>query len=139
MNRHQSLVIGCDHVSVLVSDLDRSCAFYEQVLGLQRLERPDLGFAGAWLALGGGIALHLLVLPNPDAMRVSPAHAGRDRHLALRVPSLDQATQTLSQAGVLFTRSTSGRASIFCRDPDGNGVELTVVDGSALALHERMH
>jgi len=127
MNRHQSLVVGCDHISVLVSDLARSCVFYEQVLGLNQIERPELGFAGAWLALGNGIDLHLLVLPNPDRMRASPAHAGRDRHLALRVQSLEQAIATLTQADVPFTRSTSGRASIFCRDPDGNGIELTVV------------
>ncbi len=118
------MVIGFDHVSVLVADLAKASAFYEGVLGLKRLPRPVLGFDGMWLSLGGHQALHLMCLPNPDATIGRPAHAGRDRHLALRVSSTDEAKCALMQAGIAFTVSQSGRDSVFCRDPDGNGVEL---------------
>lgn len=119
------MVVGFDHVSVLVADLAVSLAFYERVLGLVPLPRPNLGFDGAWLALGhSGQTLHLLCLPNPDAHNGRPAHAGRDRHVALRVSDVDAVKQALIRAGVSFTVSQSGRNSIFCRDPDGNGVEL---------------
>ncbi|MEW5838244.1 MAG: VOC family protein [Pseudomonadota bacterium] len=119
-------VLGLHHVSVLVADTAQSLRFYVDVLGLAPIERPDLGFPGVWLGLGAQ-QLHLMELPNPDAREGRAQHAGRDRHFALQVAELAPFEQRLQAAGVSFTRSRSGRASIFCRDPDGNGVELMVV------------
>ncbi len=119
-------VIGLHHVSVLVADTAQSLRFYVDMLGLAPIERPDLGFAGAWLALGAQ-QLHLMELPHPEVTQGRPEHAGRDRHFALQVAALEPFALRLQTAGVAFTRSRSGRASIFCRDPDGNGVELMEV------------
>ncbi|MGF1643020.1 MAG: VOC family protein, partial [Thiotrichales bacterium] len=49
---------------------------------------------------------------------------GRDRHTALWVRDLAELQERLVAAGIPFTRSQSGRDAVFCRDPDGNGVEL---------------
>jgi len=117
-------VRGVDHVSLLVAETDRAERFYREVLGLKTLARPDLGFPGAWLSLGGGQALHLLELPNPDPEGDRPAHGGRDRHFALRVAATAPFAERLDRHGVAFTRSRSGRDALFCRDPDGNAVEL---------------
>ena len=111
------------HVSLIVTDGARALAFYRDLLGLTPIERPALDFPGAWLALGDG-QLHLLELPNPDPIEGRPAHVGRDRHLALSIDELAPLEARLHAAGVAFTRSRSGRAAIFCRDPDGNGIEL---------------
>jgi glyoxylase I family protein len=125
MERQQVDICGFHHASLLVSDLERSLHFWCEVLGLSiDHQRPDLGFNGAWLELGDGGGLHLLQLPNPDPVSGRPAHAGRDRHLALRVAELEPLCQRLEEAGIAFSRSRSGRAALFCRDPDGNGVEL---------------
>jgi len=121
------MILGLDHVSVLVSDMARASWFYEAVLGLSRVARHEMGFEWVWLSLGGHQTLHLMRLPNPDADAIRPSHAGRDRHIALRVQSLSEVETRLSQANVAFTRSMSGRNSIFCRDTDGNGVELMEV------------
>jgi glyoxylase I family protein len=118
------MIVGLDHVSLLVQDLEVSLRFYQQGLGLSLAPRPELGFDGAWLHLGGGVTLHLLVLPNPDFRSERPAHAGRDRHVALVVEDIALAKQQLIAHNISFTLSRSGRASIFCRDPDANGVEL---------------
>lgn len=118
------MVLGIDHVSVLVTDLTKSLHFYQKVLGLPLQQRPNLGFEGAWLAVGNSQSLHLLCLPNPDAQRVAPAHVGRDRHLALAVTELETLKKRLLAEDIIFTLSQSGRAALFCRDPDGNGVEL---------------
>ena len=113
------------HVSLIVADTARALRFWRDLVGLEVLpDRPDLGYPGAWLDLGGGQQLHLLEVPNPDPATGRPAHVGRDRHLALAVEDLDAWAARLEAAGVAFTRSRSGRRALFCRDPDGNGLEL---------------
>lgn len=120
----EPVVLALHHVSILVSDTARALRFYEDVLGLKPLDRPDLGFPGAWLALGEGQQLHLMELPDPDPKTGRPEHGGRDRHFAVRVADLAPFIARLEQVGVAYTRSRSGRPSIFFRDPDGNAVEL---------------
>jgi glyoxylase I family protein len=112
------------HVSLLVADTARALNFYQGVLGLEvELARPDLGYPGAWLRVGG-LQIHLLELPNPDPLEGRPAHGGRDRHLALTVADIDPLQAALEAAGVGFTRSRSGRRALFCRDPDQNALEF---------------
>ena len=119
-----TLVHAIHHVSLLVSDIGRSLAFYRGLLGLALdPARPDLGYPGAWLKLGGQ-QLHLLELPNPDPLEGRPGHGGRDRHLALAVSDLDELQAALESAGVAFTRSGSGRRALFCRDPDQSALEF---------------
>lgn len=111
------------HVSLIVSDTEKSLGFYRDILGLTPIERPPLGFPGAWLQVGGQ-QIHLLELPNPDPVDGRPGHGGRDRHLAFAVDDLEELDARLAAHGVPCTRSRSGRAALFCRDPDGNAVEL---------------
>ena len=119
-----SEIMGIHHASLLVADTARALAFYRDLLGLAVIaERPDLGFPGAWLRVGAQ-QIHLLELPNPDPVTGRPDHGGRDRHLALHVQDLDGLAGRLEQAGIPFTRSRSGRAALFCRDPDGNALEF---------------
>lgn len=120
----QSEVHGLDHVSLLVNDAERAGRFYAEVLGLVELSRPDLGFPGVWLSLGGGQALHLLELPDPDPREGRPEHGGRDRHFALRVETTAPFVTRLIDRGIPFTRSRSGRDALFFRDLDGHAVEL---------------
>ncbi len=119
-----SEIMGIHHASLLVADTTRALAFYRDLLGLAVIaERPDLGFPGAWLRVGAQ-QIHLLELPNPDPVTGRPAHGGRDRHLALYVQDLDGLAGRLERAGIPFTRSRSGRAALFCRDPDANALEF---------------
>lgn len=115
------------HVSVIVADTTRSLAFYRDLLGLAvDPARPDLGYPGAWLNVGsaGSGQIHLLELPNPDPTANRPAHGGRDRHCALGVEDLESIRLRLEQASLPYTLSKSGRRALFCRDPDGNAVEV---------------
>jgi catechol 2,3-dioxygenase-like lactoylglutathione lyase family enzyme len=113
------------HAGLLVADLARAKIFYESVLGLTPYpDRPDLPYPGAWYDLGNGQQLHLMNLPDPDAASVRPQHGGRDRHIALGVKNLAALKARLEAAGVPVTASRSGRAALFCRDPDGNALEF---------------
>lgn len=119
-------IIDLHHVSLLVADTSRALDFYCGVLGLKQTERPDLGFPGAWLQISDR-QIHLLELANPDPVEGRPAHGGRDRHLALHVRELSPIRTALEERGLFFTVSKSGRKALFCRDPDGNAVELIEV------------
>ena len=117
-------ISGFLHASLLVSDLARARAFYENVLGLiLSSARPEMSFDGVWYEIGAQ-QIHLLALPNPDPVAGRPAHGGRDRHIALAVNDLAGLKQALDQAGIVYTLSSSGRPALFCRDPDGNAIEL---------------
>jgi glyoxylase I family protein len=112
------------HASLLVADTGRALGFYRDLLGLAvDGGRPDLGYPGAWLQVGGR-QIHLLELPNPDPVEGRPVHAGRDRHVALLVSDLGWLARRLEGARVPYTRSRSGRRALFCRDPDGNALEF---------------
>ena len=112
------------HVSLLVADTARAVDFYCGVLGLELAsDRPDLGFPGTWLNIGAG-QIHLLELPNPDPAEGRPEHGGRDRHTALQLEDFEALRARLDAARVPYTLSRSGRHALFCRDPDGNAIEL---------------
>lgn len=112
------------HSSLVVEDLARARAFYEGVLGLSPSQlRPDMSFDGVWYELGAQ-QIHLLCLPNPEKGLMRPEHGGRDRHIALGVDSVAKLAKRLEAAGVFYTLSRSGRAALFCRDPDQNALEF---------------
>jgi glyoxylase I family protein len=115
------------HVSLLVSDTGRALEFYRDLLGLEvDGSRPDMAYPGAWLRVGTA-QIHLLELPDVLRGVARPEHGGRDRHVALSVTDMDVLVTALETAGVAYTLSRSGRRALFCRDPDGNTIELVEI------------
>lgn len=115
------------HAGLVISDLQKSRAFYEGLLGLMpSAARPEMGFEGVWYDIGHN-QIHLMVVPNPYAEITRPAHGGRDNHLALAVDDVEPIKAALDKAGVPYSASKSGRAAVFCRDPDGNAIEFSAV------------
>lgn len=100
--------------------------FYLDVLGFEddtHLRPSTLPFPGAFVR-GGAQQIHLMELPNPDPTRGRPEHGGRDRHVAFTVDNIDPLMARLTEEGVPFTMSKSGRRAVFCRDLDGNALEF---------------
>ena len=118
------LVSAIDHCSLIVSDTGKALEFYRDILELEVNDsRPDLGYPGVWLQVGG-MQIHLLQVSNPYSGDNRPKHGGRDHHVALRVRDLDIVVQRLETAGIEYSKSKSGRVALFCRDYDGNAIEL---------------
>jgi glyoxylase I family protein len=116
------------HSAILVSDLTQSIEFYEGLLGLQAdFNRPDLGYPGRWYQLSEQ-QIHLMQLPDVEKVNGNqldrPEHVGRDKHFALEVDSVENLAKLLESKKIIFTMSRSGRKALFCRDPDGNGLEF---------------
>jgi len=123
MNQIRSIL----HGSLIVSDLNKALNFYCNILGLALdTGRPDMDYDGAWLWVGEQ-QIHLLVVPNPDPVDGRPEHGGRDRHIAMAVADLEPLQSQLENHGVAYNLSKSGRRAMFCRDPDGNGLEFVEI------------
>ena len=109
-----------DHVSIIVTDVDRARAFYAGVLGLGEIPRPkSFDFPGAWFQVGAEV-IHLLGAPAPDAK-------GR-RHFCLWVSDVHASADHLARLGHRVTWDTKykidGIDRFFTDDPDGNRVEI---------------
>ena len=122
------MILGIHHATFISSDLARSRAFYEGVLGLRAdAKRPDMSFDGVWYDVGTNQQIHLMLLPDPEAGLQRPQHGGRDRHVALGVSGLATLMSRLDEARISYTVSQSGRRALFCRDPDQNALEFIEV------------
>lgn len=107
-----------DHVSVIITDVERSRAFYRDLLGLKEIARPrTFDFIVVWFELGNH-QLHLLLKPQADT--ISP------RHFALRVRDVNQAREYFRMHGVETEETTPipGADRFFIRDPDQNRIEI---------------
>jgi len=56
------------HVSIPVTDAERSRKFYKSILGLEEIERPNFGFPGVWFRLGSR-QLHLIQHSEAKTLR----------------------------------------------------------------------
>jgi glyoxylase I family protein len=114
---------GFHHAGFLVTDVERAAAFYENVLGLKPLPRPDLGFAGMWYDLLNGHQLHLMSVTGMPGHADPPRH---DRHIALSVPDVNATETQLQELGIhiAYGSGRAGNKQLFIRDPDGNTIEL---------------
>jgi lactoylglutathione lyase len=141
-------VTGLHHASRTVSDIEKSLAFYRDLLGLtvvadSRAAGPELdiilGLAGTdlrfvELELGNGQLLELLEYrtPNVDAdPDPSRARVGA-HHIAITLDDIHEAFEALTSAGVRFNCEPkwigegffAGSWTAYCFDPDGLPVEL---------------
>jgi glyoxylase I family protein len=112
--------LGVDHVSINVPDVPAAIDFYTGVLGLVlNHERPEMGFAGAWLDVGaGGQQVHLLGFPTPE---------NKGQHFALLFEDLDGVVTELRERGLVVSDPVANgpnRHQSFFTDPWGNSVEL---------------
>ena len=123
-----------NHVALHVQDVERSVAFYRDVLQLPQIDRPAFNFPGAWFQLGDATGedrqeLHLIGRNQPkhgdDAFSVP-----RERHFAMKVDDIDAAAAHLREHGIEFTGPNprpDGAKQIFLRDPDEHVIELCVL------------
>jgi len=126
-------VTALDHVVLRVHDLERSIAFYRDVLGLpiEMLEEYRAGTRPFVSARVGGQLLDLVPDPTYDP---AAAGAGGFLHLCVRVSgALDgdvlprvraHGVEVIEEQPMIRLGATGYGASIYVRDPDGYVVEL---------------
>lgn len=115
------------HVHLKVSDLDRSIAFFRDVLGLELQQR--YGSGAAFLSAGG--YHHHLGLNTWESRGGArpPRGATGLYHVAFLYPTraaLGRALARVVDSGVALTGAADHGVSeaVYLEDPDGNGIEL---------------
>ena len=113
------IVERTDFVSVPVTDLERSTAWYRDTLGL-----PQIG-EGAWpeFQLGENVSLYLIDPTNIGREFSGPNHGS----IALRVPDVEETKRELEGRGIEFggdVFDTGVCHMAFFADPDGNALML---------------
>jgi glyoxylase I family protein len=109
---------GIHHVSLNVSDVDKALQFYVDVLGMEPLPRPDLGFPGAWLQ-NMGQQVHLLGIES-----TAPP---REQHFAFAVDDIAAVVATVEAAGFKCSAPSEMKnicLQAFTHDPSGNMIEF---------------
>jgi catechol 2,3-dioxygenase-like lactoylglutathione lyase family enzyme len=110
---------------------DAARAFYGGVLGLHEIPPPDAlaTLQLIWFRLGNETELHITI-DEPSGQD----HSGR--HFCLAVDDLFAVRDRLEEAGVAVVGDTPipGRPRFFVRDPFGNLIEVTSIEGDYLTL-----
>lgn len=114
---------GINHVNVTTPEelMDDVCSWYETVLGLQRLPKPDdVTVGGGWFRAGDQ-EVHI---------SVDPRNPPRTSHYGLVVDDFDAVVRTLRAAGchIEQARTIPGQRRFYTRDPAGNRIEVTAID-----------
>ena len=102
---------GIDHIAIAVQDLDAAIQLFKSVLGMRLKHREEVaGFKVIIATLDtGGTDIELIQATSPDspiAKFVAERGAGL-HHVALRVPDIDAALQTLRAQGVPLIDETA--------------------------------
>lgn len=112
------------HASFPVRDLARARRFYGDVLGLEEIARPDLGFPGAWYRVGDG-QIHLLETPaGVEVGTPPPSLTPMAAHTALAIDDYERVLDGLRARGLEVLPTDPALGQMWVRDPDGHVLEL---------------
>jgi glyoxylase I family protein len=140
-------ILAADHTGITVSNLERSLAFWRDVLGFELSHRAHqtgalaaeiTGVADAEILIAvvkaPGHKIELLEYRAPadrTHLRPRPCDVG-SVHVALTVDDLDAVLETIAASGwktagkpqTLTIGPNAGKRVIYVRDPDGTTIEL---------------
>jgi catechol 2,3-dioxygenase-like lactoylglutathione lyase family enzyme len=147
-SRNEFRIISADHTGITVSNLERSLAFWRDVLGFElshtahqkgELAQEITGVEGAEIKLAalktlGGHKIELLeYLAPPDRKpaNLRPCDVG-SVHVALLVDDLEAVLERIAVSGwkaagkpqTLTSGPNAGKRVIYVRDPDGTTIEF---------------
>ncbi|KAK8953453.1 hypothetical protein KSP40_PGU021882 [Platanthera guangdongensis] len=137
----RAIGVRLNHIARESSDVKRLAAFYQEVLGFERIESPNYrDFEVIWLRLSPDVTLHLIERHHlesklPEGIHVSPPASvvtdprvlPRSHHVCFGVSNYDDFVQSLKERGIQTFEKTQldgNTRQVFFFDPDGNGLEV---------------
>ena len=125
MPKALSGLMGMRHIALNVKDVERSKAFYQDILGMDVVWQPDP--QNAYLSSGSdNLALH----EAPGGQAPSAATSSLD-HLGFIVSTIDRVRELEGEFRARditiikpFKLHRDGSASFYCADPDGVVIQM---------------
>jgi catechol 2,3-dioxygenase-like lactoylglutathione lyase family enzyme len=125
------------HYMVLSKDLEKTRAFYCDVLGLRAGPRPPFKFEGLWIYVGDVAAIHVAGRSSYDdtsRTALNPADpvnhgSGSVDHIAFAATNYAELTASFERHGVKYRGTTvpgSDLRQLFVFDPDGIQIEINI-------------
>ena len=155
------MITGISLVGISVGNLERSIAFYRDLLGMRLIQEVPMRGANYDAIMGlkgtegriavlrtGNLEIELLEFKRPPSRAVEPARHVSDQgisHFAIHVEDIAGLYTRLEAAGVrvhsalVYFSSCATTAVYFC-DPDGNFIEMiqeNIPDQAEEALAQR--
>jgi glyoxylase I family protein len=138
------MITGISHVGISVANLERSIAFYRDLLGMHVIEEVPfkgeryeaiLGLKGAQGKIAtlrtANVEVELFEFAHPTPNSGSPMRPVSDHgitHFAMKVEGIEGLYTRLKAAGVAFhcapIHFPGCATATYARDPDGNVIEL---------------
>ena len=122
------------HVAIIVTDLERSAAFYEQLFELSPIVRPHFPIPGLWLGVGD-LAVHLTVYPAGNFR--TGAVDNDDIHFAFNTDDFEGFVTRAEAMGfaadlpvddprrmIVKRQGMAGFPQLYLLDPDRNVIEV---------------
>lgn len=116
-------VDALQHINLRSADVERSKAFYVDVVGLYVGPRPPIESVGYWLYLGSQPVVHLV----QQASGAAVSGSGAVDHIAFHGLGFAATKARLIEAGIPFREALiprDGTRQLFVHDPDGVKIEL---------------
>ncbi|NLR82764.1 VOC family protein [Chitinophaga eiseniae] len=128
MNAQTKKYPSLNHMALYVVDLDKSTAFYRDIIGLEPMEEPFKDGRHSWFKVGPHSQVHII------SGAASATSHDKNTHLCFSVPSMKEFLTVLQahhvawedwpgKAGAVNKR-VDGVQQIYLRDPDGYWLEI---------------
>ena len=122
------------HYMVLSKDLEKTRAFYCDVLGLRTGPRPPFDFEGLWIYVGDVAAVHVATQTSYEQSgRVEQSGkrhgSGSVDHIAFSANNYDELVASFRKHGVQYRATQvpgSDLRQLFVLDPDGIQIEINI-------------
>jgi lactoylglutathione lyase len=122
----QSIMLN--HIAVYVHNLEKSTAFYENVLQLKQIPEPFKDGKHTWFTIGAAGQLHLIQGAEQNIKR------DKNDHLCFSIKSMEDFIANLDKQKIEYTNWPStakaptvrvdGIKQIYFQDPDGHWIEI---------------
>lgn len=120
--------IKLNHIAMYVHDLEKSTAFYENVLQLKQIPEPFKDGLHTWFTLGPAGQLHLIQGAEQNIKR------DKNDHMCFSVLSIEDFISNLDNHKVEYTNwpgtakaptvRVDGVKQVYFQDPDGHWIEV---------------
>lgn len=122
------LALRLNHIAMYVHNLEKSTAFYEDILALTKIDEPFKDGKHTWFTIGQAGHLHLI--------QGAEANIKRDKndHLCFSVKSIEKFIDNLNKYHIEYTNwpgtakaptvRVDGVKQVYFQDPDGHWIEI---------------